>query len=285
PLKSARITATCDCEGETVEKGRLIFQLDDSEIRAHLAEIQARLDLARTERDRAVDLLARGVGSQRAADAALAEVAEFEAARAAQTEVLGHYVGRAPLSGQVLRLDGNVGEVANPGEPLAWVGTPFPRRVVADVNEEDVPRIAVGQKALLKADAFPDEALQATVSSVTPKGDPVLKTYRVRLSLPDDTPLFIGMSVEVNIVLREAHETPIIPLAALVQDAEATGGGVGVWVVEDSRLRFERVRVGLKSAEEAQLLEGPTPGALVVSPAQEGLSEGAWARVREGAAP
>jgi hypothetical protein len=38
------------------------------------------------------------------------------------------------------------------------------------------------------------------VESVTPMGDPVAKTYRVRFDLPEDTPLMIGMSVEVNVV-------------------------------------------------------------------------------------
>ena len=215
PLLRARIVEICDCEGETVEAGAMIFRLDDSEARARMAALDAQLALARRELERATQLLTRGIGSQAAADKAAALLAELEASKAAQSEILKTYVSTAPLDGQVLRLDAVVGETATPGEALAWVGRPLPKHVVAEVNEEDVPRIQVGQRALLKGDAFPGRPLRATVASITPKGDPVLKTYRVRLALPDDTPLFIGMTVEVNVIVREVEDATLAPAAAI----------------------------------------------------------------------
>ena len=88
-------------------------------------------------------------------------------------------------------------------DTVFWIGDPKPLRITADVDEEDVPRVEPGQKVLLRADAFPDRVLEGGLTSITPKGDPVQKTYRVRIELPDDAPLLIGMTVEANVVVRE----------------------------------------------------------------------------------
>ncbi|MEO1505571.1 MAG: efflux RND transporter periplasmic adaptor subunit [Pseudomonadota bacterium] len=272
PLLRARIIETCNCEGEAVAKDDVLFRLDASEAEAHLAELVARTNLATRELRRAKDLLQRRVGTQKTYDEALAKLTEYQAAVAAQKRQLENYVSRAPLAGQVLRLDGDVGEVADPGAPLAWVGQSSPRQVIADVNEEDIPRVAVGQRVLLKADAYPDRALKAVVDSITPKGDPLLKTYRVRLALPDETPLFIGMTVDVNIITKSQTGALLIPTAAVKNGA--------VWVVDDrDRLRRVAVRLGIGGVEHVQLLDGPEVGERIVSPVLQDFSEGQRVRV------
>jgi len=50
-----------------------------------------------------------------------------------------------------------------------------------EINEEEITRIAVGQKAFLRSEAFSAQALRATVSQITPKGAPTRKTFRVYL--------------------------------------------------------------------------------------------------------
>ncbi len=277
PLLRARIVETCRCEGQTVDKGALLFRLDDAEARARLAEYAARRALAEKQLARAERLLERRVGSQSAFDEAFAALTEAEAALAAQLRRLDDYVVTAPIAGEVLRLDGEIGEVAEPSQPLAWVGRPRPRRIVADVNEEDVPRVAIGQRALVKADAFPGGGLEAEVARITPKGDPVLKTYRVYLALPDETPLYVGMSVEVNVIARRIDGAVLAPAAAVRDGA--------VFVVENGRARRAPVTLGLVSAERVQLLAGPAPGALLVSPLIGPIEDGARVRIARRAPP
>jgi multidrug efflux pump subunit AcrA (membrane-fusion protein) len=71
-------------------------------------------------------------------------------------------------------------------------------------------------KVLLRTDAFLNQPLEGTVSDITPAGDPIAKTYRVKIALPDDSPLRIGMSVEANIVTREKADVLLAPSAAVV---------------------------------------------------------------------
>src|SRR5690606_37654191 len=142
--------------------------------------------------------------------------------------------------GIVLRRDGEVGEIAGVGnaDVLFWIGEPAPLRVVADVSEDDITKVRDGQSVLLRHEAAPSTALTATVSSITPKGDPQSKTFRVYLALPDDTPLRIGMSVGANIVAREVKDTLVVP-------ADAVSGNT-VEIVEGGRLVRRHVTTGIR---------------------------------------
>ena len=172
----------------------------------------------------------------------------------------------------MLRQDGEVGEIAEPGTVLFWVGQPRPLRIVAEVNEEDIPRVQPGQRTLLSSDAFPGRPLEATVSSVTPMGDPVSKTYRVRFDLPDDTPLAIGMTVEVNIVVRVAEATLLVP-AGVVEDG-------GVFVVENGTAHRRAVVLGIHGATKIEVTGGLAEGEeVIVAP---DLVDGARVRVESG---
>jgi hypothetical protein len=119
---------------------------------------------------------------------------------------------------------------------------------VPEVNEEDIPNVSVGQSALLHSDAFRGRALRAEVDSITPKGDPVAKTYRVRLALPEDTPLMIGMSADVNIVVRVAENTLLIPSLAIENGA--------VFVVESGVARRRSVETGIRGVRAVEILSG-----------------------------
>ena len=103
---------------------------------------------------------------------------------------------------------------------------PKPLQVVAEVNEEDIPRVALGHAVLFRTDAFPDERLTGKVREITPMGDVVTKTYRIKVALPDDTPLKPGMSVEANIITREKPNALLVPADA-VRDGATLGIGAG----------------------------------------------------------
>jgi RND family efflux transporter MFP subunit len=270
-LVTERIVETCDCEGETVPAGHLLVRLDDSRVRATLGELDAQLVLARRELTRAEDLLERSVGSQRTFDEASAALARLDALRAAALKASNDHLITAPIPGQVLRLDASIGEIAQTGEALAYVGEPRPLEILAEVNEEDIPRVAVGQRVLIRSDAFAGRALDGTVGKITPMGDPVQRTYRVRIALPDDTPLFIGMSVDANIVIRETTGNVVIPAVALAGDR--------VFLVSDGRLVARPLEIGIRGIDSVEVLAGLAAGDRIVSPVPDGASEGM--RVRE----
>ncbi len=266
PLLRERIVELCNCEGEAVERGAVLARLDSRQPEATLAELRARQKLHSADYERIAALVERRVASDQALDRARSELGQIQALIAGQETRLESYVLRAPVSGVVLRQDGEVGEVAEPGTVLFWVGEPKPLQVEAEVNEEDIPRVSVGQRAVLKADAFPDQVLEAKVDSITPKGDPVAKTYRIHLALPVDTPLRIGMTVEVNVIARVASEALLVPSNAV--------RGSSLFVAEGGVARRRDVKVGIRGTGNTQILEGLSETSRVIAPFPDDLADG-----------
>jgi RND family efflux transporter MFP subunit len=273
-LVRERIVERCDCEGQRVEKGQILARLDSAQADATLAELKARQKLATAEHDRLAILVERNVMSQQALDRARSEMGQASALIAGQTARLDNYVLRAPMQGTVLRRDGEVGEIAEPGTVLFWIGEAKPLRVVAEVNEEDIPQIKAGQRVLIRADAFPGRTLEGTVDSITPKGDPIAKTYRVYLALPDETPLLIGMTVELNIIVRVVRDALLLPVAAVQGNA--------VFVIEGGRIRRRELSVGIRGTTDVEILSGLPEQARVVSPFPDKLGDGARIRLQGG---
>jgi RND family efflux transporter MFP subunit len=281
PLQRRRLVELCSCEGQNVKAGQVLGRQDDAEERSALRELevtnqQAQRDLDRAEKDRGKNDAAQTEYEQR-----WTQFEESKTRIAAQKVRIDSLVLRAPLDGMVLRRDGEVGEIAGPTDVLFWVGPPTPMQVVAEVNEEEINRIAVGQKAFLRSEAFSGQTLRATVSQITPKGDPARKTFRVYLLLPSDTPLRIGMSVEANIIFREKPSALVVP-------AEAVAGNA-VQVVTNDRIERVPVTIGIRGSRSVEIIGNVSRGMAVLSPGRVDLADGTRVRIdnkgKQGAPP
>jgi RND family efflux transporter MFP subunit len=279
PLVRGRIVERCRCEGKTVQKGDVLARLDDKEAVATLNDLRALEDFQRREFDRQAQLLARGVATSQAYQKAESDLARIRAQIAAQAQRLEYYKVMAPMDGTVLKEDGEVGDMVEPGTILYRIGLDKPLWVVAEVNEEDIPRVHVGQRALLRTDAFANQVLPGVVKQITPAGDPVAKTFRVRIGLPDDTPLRVGMSVEANIVSREKPDAILVPANALVDNS--------LFIIETGRARRRKVEIGIRGTGFVEIVKGVAEGELVASPATTNIKDGLRVRpvITEPAAP
>jgi RND family efflux transporter MFP subunit len=271
PLQRRRLLELCSCEGQAVKAGQVLGRQDDAEERSALHELevdneQMVRDLNRAEKDRGNSDAAQKEYEQR-----WTRLEESKSRIAAQKVRIDQLVLRAPLDGMVLRRDGEVGEIAGPTDVLFWVGPPAPMQVIAEINEEEINRITVGQKAFLRSEAFPGRALGATVSQITPKGDPARKTFRVYLRLPPDTPLRIGMSVEANIIVREKAQAIVVPSEAIAGDA--------VQIVNNGQVQRLKVTTGIRGSRNVEVIGDVTAGMAMLSPARPDLAEGTLVRV------
>ncbi|HLZ06482.1 MAG TPA: efflux RND transporter periplasmic adaptor subunit, partial [Bradyrhizobium sp.] len=271
PLQRRRLVDLCSCEGQTVKAGQILGRQDDAEERNALNELQLSSQQAQRDLDRAEKDRTKSDAAQKEYEERWTQAQEYKTRIAAQQVRIDQLVLRAPLDGMVLRRDGEVGEIAGPTDVLFWVGPPLPMQVVAEVNEEEINHIAVGQKALLRSDAFPGRVLRASVSQITPKGDPKRKTFRVYLLLPNDTPLRIGMSVEANIIFREKPSAIVVP-------AEAVANGAAQ-IVNNGRLERVPVRLGIRGSRNVEIIGDVSRGMAVLSPARPDLPDGTLVRI------
>lgn len=270
PLVRGRIIERCRCEGKSVKRGDVLARLDDKEALATLNDLHALEEFQHREFDRQSQLLSRGVATSQAFQKAESDLARINAQIAAQTQRLEYYKLVSPMDGTVLREDGEVGDMVEPGTILYRIGLEKPLWVVADVNEEDIPRVKVGQNALLRTDAFAGQVLQGVVRQITPAGDPVSKTFRVRIGLPDDTPLRVGMSVEANIISREKPDAVLVPANAVVNN--------NLFTIEGSHARLRKVEIGIRGTGFVEILQGVAEGEWVAAPATANIKNGARVR-------
>lgn len=275
PMVRGRIIDLCKCEGRTIGRGDFLAQLDDAEERAKLRELEARAEFLESDVRRYERLVERNHVSAQTYQRAASAFAEVRAEIAAERERLDDYTIRSPIDGVVLRRDGEVGEIVDSDDVVFWVGEPSPLWIVAEVDEEDIPRVIVGQPALIKADAFPDAVLEGRVESITPKGDPINKSFRVRIALPADTPLMIGMTTEINIVIETVDDALLVP-------ADSVIAGQVLTVVE-GRVRARAVETGIASPAMVQITAGLDDAERIVVAPPPGLTDGD--RVRMAPAP
>lgn len=270
PRVSARIKELHVDEGSVVTRGQVLARLDDTDVERTVDELDARARFAEEQYRRAQTLFERGLGAAVDRDRAKADwdAAQAAVARArAQREFMWL---TAPADGQILRRDGEVGQLIPVNQPVFHLSCCESLRISAEVDEEDITQVVRGQRVLVHADAFPDRSFEAKVAEITPMGDPVTRTYRVRMSLPEDVPLRIGMTADTNIIIETREDALLVPATA-ISDGK-------VWLVRDGRAYLQPVRTGILGTLRSEILEGVDEGDTVITLPPPELDEGARVR-------
>jgi RND family efflux transporter MFP subunit len=271
PRVAGRITRLWVDEGATVKKGQVLAQLEDQDLKNSVEELEARAKWAHGQFDRATMLFERGVGSANDRDRTKADWDAAEAAASKSRVQRSFMTLTSPAAGQILRRDGEVGQLIAVGQPVFYLSCCAPLRVTADVDEEDIAVVATGQRVLLRADAFPGRVFEASVGEITPKGDPIARSYRVRIRIPTATPLRIGMTVETNIVIAEREHVMLIPSTAVVDGQ--------VWLVRSNRLERRQIKLGVAGEKQTEVISGLAVDDAVVAQADPKFKIGARVRI------
>lgn len=253
-------------EGSKVVKGQVLGRLEDADLINTIAELKAREEFARSDLERNKRLRQNNAIPEQVLEKSKSD---WEAAKAALARAVAEADFTkliAPEDGSVIRRDGEVGEMIAANQPVFWMSCCAPLRISAEVDEEDIALVEPGQKVLIQADAFPGEQMNGTVTAITPKGDAVTRSFRVRIGLESDVPLMIGMTAETNIITRERPDALLIPATA-----EHEGH---VWIISDGRVEKRKVKIGARGFEQLEVLDGLKEGDMVAVDGRRSLSPG-----------
>ncbi len=278
PRVAGRLTELGADEGQDVVEGQVLARLEDSDLRSMVAELEAKARYAEQQFARSDALYRRGYVTRDRVDQARSELDVARAAVRRVVERLGFMTLRSPADGRVIRRDGEVGDFIPVNQTLFYLAKAgMPPRIEADVEEEDIAEIRSGQKVLIKADAFADRVFEGRVTAITPKGDPIARSYRVRIGLPADTALMIGMTVEANIIIAERQMVLLVPSTAVTEGA--------VWLVRDGRLVRQPVQIGARGPDRTEIIAGLTEIDKVLVEPPEGLTVGDAVRAESTESP
>lgn len=327
---TARILRITVQEGDLVKKGQLLVELDQVQFRgnvesaeAQLTSQQASLMQARVNRDQAKRSLDRTrelkrttptmvsdevlEQAQQAYDVAEANlkateasVSQAEASLREARENLARTRLYAPISGRVVRLAVEEGEVAVPGTfsrdvgMLMRIADMSAIQALVKVDETDVVRLELGDSVSVSIDAFPDTtfvghvtkiANSAAALSAAGQGTDRAVDFEVEVTL-DNPPADVrpDLSMTARIVTEVRKNVLSIPIIALTtRPATATGDTAtaaplgdsttagrpkdveGLFVVENGIARFRPVKVGIAGDEHFELLSGVNEGEIIVA--------------------
>lgn len=253
-----KVTRVLVAEGDRVEAGQLVLQIDDELLRAAVEQNEAsvrvqeiaiqrqqlRVDNLRAQWNRKKELHERALLDQDSFDLATNElgIAEIDLrssresllqARAQLEQALDRLSktrAYSPIDGIVTSLDIKVGETAIssttniPGSSLMTIANPDSIHTEVNVDEADIANIAIGQRAQVYAVAYPNRPIEGTVSSIAvsakvAEGAQGL-SFAVKIALKDTDDILLrpGMTCRAEIFTEVQSGIAAVPIQAILVD-------------------------------------------------------------------
>lgn len=266
-----------------------------------LRQAQATLVNAQAVYDRASRLAREGIGTQAALDEATralniaraqvrtAEFAVFtnrpggsdyvvaetqlnqsRANLATAQSRLSYTVIKASRDGILISRDVERGNIVQPSNVLMRLSPSGETQIVVQIDERNLGLIAVGQKAIASADAFPKQTFAAEIVYINPGVDLQRASVEVKLRVIEP-PAHLRQDMTVSVDIETARRAQALVLPA--QHIRGLGNSPWVLTAEGSHAVRQPVEIGLVSGGKAEVLKGVDEGDWIIPPA---------ANVREG---
>jgi len=174
-----------------------------------------------------------------------------------------NYIIRAENAGTIFQMLKEKGEAVKPNEAVALLGKSSSRLIRLAVDQQDINRLKVDQRVLLKTDATGDKIYQAKVLRIYPTMNEADQTFRVDAVFTDsDSQPFIHTSVEANIIIQQKQQALVIPSQVLLR-------GDSVKIKKDGQAKTVAVKTGIHTLDEVEILSGLTEQTEIVVPPQK----------------
>jgi membrane fusion protein (multidrug efflux system) len=272
-------------EGERVEKGRLLVQLDDTKPAAALAEAEANLQLSEANYARAKELFADKLISRQEYDQAASALAVNQATVDLRRRQLRDTRVYAPFAGVVGARQISPGQVITRNTTLTWLVDLDTVKVEVKVPEKYLGQLQVGKPLAFTVAAFAGEKFRGEVYFISPQIEESTRTALVKARIPNpEGKLRGGMFASLDLTLQVRDAAIVIPEPAVMSN----GDTFSVFVVDgDGLAQVRPIQVGLRLAGQAEVLQGLVAGEKVVVEGTQKLRPGAPVKLAppEAAAP
>jgi len=211
-------------------------------------------------------------------EAILFQIKQAQASLQSTLDNLEKTVYNAPIDGVITSLRVEEGEVAlvgtmnNPGTILMTIADLSVMEVEVEVDETDVIGVKMGQPADVRVDAFPDDSVKGKVTEIGSSALQKLtmaeesKDFKVIITLEDPPEnLKPGLSASADIITARKNNVLAIPISALVlMEKEGAEQEEGVYIVQESRVKFTPVQKGIMGELKIEITSGLEEGQDVV---------------------
>ncbi len=272
--------------GQRVKSGDLLARVDPADYQLSVRSAEASLDAAERQvetaelvRNRAEKLFAKQVSPKSQLEQAVLSYNQAVATRDSAKSTLeqarnqvSYAELRSDQNGIVTAVSADVGQVVGSGTPVVTVAVDGEKEVLIAVPEMDIAQFKPGKT--VKAGFWSDDALtlQGKVREVAGSADPQSRTFAVRVSLPNDPNVLLGMTANIEATATNAKQAVSIPLSALTEKDKQPI----VWTVDRAAttVHARPVKVGDFTGDGVRISDGLKPGDLVVSAGTQFMTEG-----------
>ncbi|MEP7365505.1 MAG: efflux RND transporter periplasmic adaptor subunit [Acidobacteriota bacterium] len=291
--------------GDLVKKGQVIAEIEDSELQqqvrramASIAVVKATLSQRKAELANAKADLER---SRQLAEAGLIPRQEFDTkktsfqvvqAQIELTEAQGDQAHAelselkirleqmhilAPMDGYIADRFVDEGAVVSPSTPIVRLVNLSTMVTRANVPEREVSKLRVGNKAIVRVDAFGDQVFEGKVTRVSPVLDVATRSALVEVEIQNKgVGLKAEMFARVTLDLANFRQAVLIPREALVY----RGQQPGVYTLSaDNKPSFRDIEPGVTQGDDVEVLTNLSPGTRIVTKGSSMLSDGVQVRV------
>ena len=274
PEVSGRVARINFRDGERVQRGQVMVQLDDELPRAQVAQAQAELSIARANHKRNQDLVAQNFISQRSVDESGASLQVAEAKLALARAQADRLRILAPFDGIAGLRSINVGDYLKDGADIVNIEDLDAILVDYRLPERFQTKVRKGQVAMVAIDALPGRRFTAVVQAVDPLVDANGRSVGVRGCIDNrQQQLSPGMFARVTAVFGERLEALVVPEEAIVPQ----GPRLFIFKVvpgtepESRIVQRTEVKVGIRQPGRVEIIEGLKAGDTVVTAGQQRL--------------
>lgn len=263
-------------EGQRVKEGDLLVLVTGDVQTQALRQSQAGLESAIANRDAVTDTLRRtrqlveggsGTASQlesleAQARAAEAQVRQATAGMAQASAQRGRTILRSPINGVVSGLAFKEGDMAVAGQPIMTIVRDDALKAIARVPERAFHRVEEGMPARVALLANPSVSAEGTVTVKGAVVDRASRTGLVEIHLDNaDRQLIAGSAIRIHIATEARENVILVPVAAVLLQAHTEQTGMAyAYVAEGDKAIQREVRVGKRTGEQLEILEGLAPG-------------------------
>lgn len=161
---------------------------------------------------------------------------------------------RAPSDGVLIKRDIEPGDIVQPGVSLMTLAVSGEIQIEIQLDEKNLAKLAIGQKALGSADAFPEQTFEAVVNYINPGIDATRGSVEIKLRILNP-PDYLRQDMTVSVDIETAHKTMalVVPSEAV---RDANSDAPWVLVVRDKRTVHQNVGIGLRGDNQTEITSG-----------------------------
>lgn len=257
-------------EGEVVEQGQVLVQMDDAEVQADLAAAQAALARSRSQYNRGRDLQSRQAMSVADLEQVEASLKADQARVAAAQARLADTVIRASFGGRTGFRHVSVGSFVSPGTVITTLDDTSVIKLDFTIPETYLFVLRRGLPITASATGLPDRTFIGVVTNLESRVDPVTRSIMVRAELPNPEGLLRqGMFMTVSLQ-GDVQPTLLVPEEAIVPER----GRTYVFVVANGIVEQREVRIGKRRPGDVEIVEGVREGERVVTEGTQNVRHG-----------